>query len=178
MVKTKQISVKHFVVYTSTVVYITICLLLTLEEDISKFQSYVDAIRSLKANSETVLLDKFELGSEEYLSALINHKVAADTLVYGLYSNEKGSYLIASVINDRDQRILLKLSVDSNIIQNYSKIQYKRVILTAQIKDILKLPYQKRIYSFDDQLVWENLKYDIMLEGKLDDLLYISPLQS
>jgi len=176
--KKNKIFLKYFFIWSSVVVYLAACLLLTLEQNLARYQSYDEAIKSLKNNSETIILDKFEINSSEYLSALKDQSVVADTLVYGLYSNDKGSYLIASVLNEKDQRILLKLSVDSDVLHNYSRIQYKRVILTAKINRVLKLPYQKEIYSFDNELIWENINYDIMLEGNLDELLYISPLQS
>lgn len=158
------------------VVYITVCLLLTFEQSISKFQSYTEAVASLKSDPGTILLDKFEMNSEEYLYSLKNHTVAADTLIYGMHSDENGLYLITGITNQKDQRILLKLSVNSEIIKNNSKIRYKKALLTAKINNVLKLPYQKKIYSFENEIVWENQKYDIMLEGSLSELLYISPI--
>ena len=178
MIKRKRILFRHFIIFTVAVVYLTVCFLLSIEQSISKYQSYDEAVKRVKTYPGVVLLDKFELTSEEYLFSLKNHVVAADTLIYGFQRDEKRMYLIAGILNSNDQRILLKLDVDSEIIEDYSKIKYKRAILTAYINDVSKLPNQAQIYSFDNKLVWENIKYDILLEGRLEELLYISPIQS
>lgn len=174
----RQISLRHLLLFTISIAYLTICLQLTLEQNFSRYNSYQETVESLRNNEEIVFLDKFELDSEDYLFALKDHKIAADTLVYGLHRDDEGCYLIASILNSRDKRVLLKLAVDPQTAENYSGILYKRAILTAYITEVIKLPYHKEIYNFEKQLIWEDLKYDILLVGRLNELLYVTSVIS
>ncbi len=176
MSNSSNILPKQILFFLSAIIYIVFCFVFNPNKGIAKFNSYEKAIDSLKSESKIVLINEFDLESAEVLYSLMRQKVAADTQVIKLEKNTDGLFLFARVQCNKDKRVLVKLELDPDKHKNYASLKYRKVLFTFELDRIEELPAVIELYDLNNFLVGKETNHDIVLEGRLDEVLYERPI--
>lgn len=119
-----------------------------------------------------MLLNETNLDTIAFLSSYINQIVAADTQVIKLINNSEGMFLFARIECQKDKRVLLKLSLDKQQHKNCMSFKYRKVLFSFELIDVEKIPTTTELFDFDNVLLWKETDFDILLHGKLDEILF------
>ena len=176
MISAKNISPKQFFFILAALTYIFFCFIYNPSKNISKFNSYEKAIDSLKNESKILLVNEFDFDSPRELYSLVHQKVAADTQVIKIEKNTEGLFLFARIQCNRDKRMLIKLELNKDKYKEYNSIKYHKVLCTFELDRIEELPAVIELYDLNNSLIGKEIYHDIILEGRLDEILYERPI--
>ena len=129
------------------------------------------------SNDSTIALkSETKLTSDNEYVSIQNQIIVVDTLIYRIDRNEQGSYLLARVICDNDNIIILRLALNEEEVDDYASYEFKKVRLRANINKIRYLPYEKELLTFDNEPVWHHDSFDYILEGSLEEIISQTPI--
>lgn len=172
MKQNESISPKYVLTILAGIVYIIFCFVIDVDKGVTFYKSTAKNYSYSDGKSD------FEIPSNEsqtITSADYQH-VELDTLAYKIHHELKNSYLIARVICDNESIILVRLAIDPQNTKDYESYLMKKVRLKAEVHQIRKFPIEKEIFDFDGNLVWNQLHYDYVLEGNLEEIISVTPL--
>ncbi|MCZ7602372.1 MAG: hypothetical protein M5R37_05870 [Melioribacteraceae bacterium] len=172
MKQNESISPKYVLTILAGIVYIIFCFVIDVDKGVTFYKSTAKNYSYSDGKSD------FEIpGNESQTKTSIDYQhVELDTLAYKIHHELKNSYLIARVICDNENIILVKLAIDPQNTKEYESYLMKEVRLKAEVHQIRKFPLEKEIYDFEGNLVWHQLQYDYMLEGNLEEIISVTPL--
>ncbi len=162
----------------AVVVYVSLCISKFDSEFQSVNLSYFEAIGKASLSPDSILLklDNKELLDDNYLLSLKDKHVYADSLAYTISYENNSRYLKAQIPNGNQKRILLKLEIDSDYLIDSRSVEFSRMLLAADITNVKLLPVYKTLETFERSVLWSSVEYDVLLEGKLSEILYQSKI--
>lgn len=172
MAKVNSISPKYVLSILGAIAYIIFCLVFDVHKGVTFIQTNARH-QSQSKDSGISLKTEQKLISEGGYTSIQNQIVVVDSLIYRIDRNERGSFLVGNVICDNNNRIVIRVAMSDEEADEYASIVFKKVRLRASLNKIISLPYEKELYTFDDELIWHRTYYDYVLEGSLEEIISI-----
>ncbi len=169
---------RRFLIFVSFLFYLGLCFYLSDVSQNFKYDSYLEAKEKISLDSYSILLERNDdkLLDNNYLLKLKDNKIYADSLTQSIFYEGNRRFVNAIIANRFNKRILLKLEIDPSVKVDPRSLSFSRAIISADITNVQLLPVFEEIETFDHNTLWSNLTYDVLLEGKLSEVLYASKI--
>ena len=178
MTSVTGISPKYFLSILAALAYILFCLVVDVQKGVSFYQTTAKMHNNSNEKSEITLKSTQSISTEEGYISIKNQIVVVDTVIYKIERNKERSFLVGRVICDNSNQIIVKLSLTEEEAEEFASIVFKQVKLRAEINRIKAYPFEREIYTFENELVWHQLNNDYLLEGSLKDVLSVHSISS